>query len=364
MSRGDGSLYRQNNSANYWMQFFLSGRKHRESTGVSDEEKARGILKKRLKEVHASEVTGAVFESVRMRKITVSDLCDALERDLTLRGKWSPQNRSHLKRVRDDFGESLSLTVTPERIDKYIETRLAKKRGPKGEVIDGDCPASINRALQLLGQVFNLAVKRGKLSRAPYIRKLSEADNVRQGFFSEAEIRDVLATLPNDGLRDFVEWASFTGQRKSEIAAMRWDMLDGNEIRIPAGFCKNRRARVIPLGPELLAIIERRRKARRVVSMDGTARLVEPIFHRSGFPVGEFKRSWATATKKAGCAGRLFHDFRRTCARRLLAAAIPQTLALTMMGMASDSIFRRYAIADAAIQLAAQKKVAEFRKQA
>jgi hypothetical protein len=35
-----------------------------------------------------------------------------------------------------------------------------------------------------------------------------------------------------------------------------------------------------------------------------------------------------------------------------------------MMGMASDSIFRRYAIADSAIQLAAQKKVARFRKQA
>jgi hypothetical protein len=51
---------------------------------------------------------------------------------------------------------------------------------------------------------------------------------------------------------------------------------------------------------------------------------------------------------------------RRTCARRLLAAAIPQTLALTMMGIASDSIFRRYAIADAAIQLAAQRKVAEL----
>ena len=33
MSRGDGGLYRQNNSANYWMQFFLNGRKHRESTG-------------------------------------------------------------------------------------------------------------------------------------------------------------------------------------------------------------------------------------------------------------------------------------------------------------------------------------------
>ncbi len=169
MSRGDGSLYRQSNSANYWMQFFLHGRKHRESTGASDEKKARDVLRKRLKEVHASEVTGLVFESVRMRKVIVSDLCDALESDLTLRGKWSAQNRSHLKRVKNDFGDLLAAAVTPEQIDKYIERRLASKRGTKGELIPGDRPASINRSLQLLGQCFSLAVKRSKLSRAPYI---------------------------------------------------------------------------------------------------------------------------------------------------------------------------------------------------
>jgi integrase len=149
-------------------------------------------------------------------------------------------------------------------------------------------------------------VKRGTLSRAPYIRKLSEADNVRQGFFSEAEIGDVLANLPNDGLRDFVEWASSTGQRKSEIAAMRWDMLDGNEIRIPAGFCKNRRARVIPLGTELLAIIERRRKARRVVSMDGTAQLAEPHLSSLGLAGRRVQKVLGHGDEKSGMRGPSF----------------------------------------------------------
>jgi hypothetical protein len=69
MARGDSGLYRQKGSANYWMQFFLNGRKNRESTGEADEKKARDVLRKRLKEVHASEVTGLVFESVRMRKV-------------------------------------------------------------------------------------------------------------------------------------------------------------------------------------------------------------------------------------------------------------------------------------------------------
>jgi integrase len=365
MSRGDGTLYRQNGSSNYWMQFFLNGRKHRESTGVSDEEKARGVLKKRLKEVHASEVTGLVFESARMRKFTVSDLCDALESDLTLREKWSAQNRSHLKRVRDDFGVSLAMAITPEQIDKYIEGRLANKRGPRGEGIPGDRPASINRTLQLLGQSFELAVKRGTLSRAPYIRKLSEADNVRQGFFSEAEIKIVLANLPDDGLRDFVDWAACTGQRKGEIGSLTWDMVDGSEIRIPGEVCKNRRPRVIPLGPELAEIIARRKKARRLVPMDGVTQLSEPIFHRGdGRPVGDFKKSWATATKKASCAGKLFHDLRRTCARSLLAAGVPQVVARELTGHRTSAMFDRYAIVSSTDVLAAQKKVAQFRRQA
>ena len=97
---------------------------------------------------------------------------------------------------------------------------------------------------------------------AIYIRKLSEADNVRQGFFSEEEIRNILTNLPNDGLRDFVDWAACTGQRKGEIASLTWDMVDGDELRIPGEICKNRRPRVIPLGPELAEIIARRKKAR------------------------------------------------------------------------------------------------------
>jgi integrase len=365
MARGDGGLYQQKGSANYWMQFFLNGRKHRESTGEADEKKARDVLRKRLKEVHASEVTGLVFESVRMRKVTVSDLCDALESDLTLRGKWSAQNRSHLKRVRDDFGDLLAAAVTPEQIDKYIARRLASNRGAKSELIPGDRPASINRSLQLLAQCFNLAVKRGKLSRAPYIRKLSEADNVRQGFFSEEEITNILANLPDDGLRDFVDWGACTGQRKGEIASLTWDMVDGDELRIPGEVCKNRRPRVIPLGPELSEIIARRKKARRLVPIDGVTRLAEPIFHRGdGLPVGEFKKSWATATKKAKCPGRLFHDFRRTCARRLLAAGVPQVVARELTGHRTSAMFDRYAIVSSTDVLAAQKKVAQFRKQA
>jgi len=120
---------------------------------------------------------------------------------------------------------------------------------------------------------------------------------------------------------------------------------------------------VIPLGPELAAIIERRQKARRVVSLDGSTQLSEPIFHRGDAePIKEFRKSWATATKKAKCPGRLLHDLRRTVARRLVAAAVPQVTARAFTGHLTDSVFARYAIVSSADLLAAQTKVSEFRK--
>jgi integrase len=97
--------------------------------------------------------------------------------------------------------------------------------------------------------------------------------------------------------------------------------------------------------------------------MDGVTQLAEPIFHRGdGLPVGEFKKSWATATKKAKCPGKLFHDLRRTCARRLLAAGVPQVVARELTGHRTSAMFDRYAIVSGADVLAAQKKVTEFRR--
>jgi integrase len=217
----------------------------------------------------------------------------------------------------------------------------------------------------MLSQSFALAVRRGTLARAPYIRRLSEKGNERQGFFSEEEIAAVLAALPDEGLRDFCEWASETGQRKGEVEQLTWSMVEGNELRIPGKICKNGRGRILPIGPELRAILDRRVKARLVVAMDKTERLAQLIFHRGGGKlIGDFKKSWRTATKTAKCPSRLFHDFRRTAARRFIAAGVNQNVAKQLTGHLTDSMFSRYQIVSSADMLAAQSRVAEFRKAA
>jgi integrase len=357
--RGDGRVYQRGNL--FWVKFYRNGEPVREPArdkdghGITDAVAAHKFLRNRLKEVHAEECGGPAFTTAKAKKLTLGDLLDGLTNDYALRGKDSPQALSYVELVRADLGDRLAAAITSEAIDKYIQEKLDEQYAN----------ASINRRLQVIGAAFNLAVRRGTLARAPYIRKLSEADNVRQGFFSEQEIAGVLSHLPDDGLRDFVEWASLTGQRKSEIASLTWSMIDGDVLRIPGEICKNGKPRVIPLGAEFAAVLERRKSARRIVR-DGvaTTQLCEFIFHRNGERVREFRKSWATATKKAKCPGRLLHDLRRTVARRLIAAAVPQVTARAFTGHLTDSVFARYAIVSSADLLAAQTKVSEFRKAA
>jgi integrase len=329
--RGDGRLFLR--GATWWMQFYVDGRQHRESTKASDPEKAEKVLRARLKEVHAHELDPArSFVSQHDKRRTVADLMDALKTDFEIRGKASPQNLSNICRVRADFGHYRAASLTAERIDEYIRKRLR----PDDSLTAPSAPASINRVTQLLGQAYKLAEL-----PAPRIRRLSEVGNERQGFFSEQEIRRVIANLRSE-LADFALFGWLTGMRKSEIASLAWADVDGDVIRLRAENSKNGVARMIPLEGELGELVARRQAAKQV-EINGTTMLCSFIFHRQGEPIGDFRKAWETASRKAGIR-RLFHDLRRSACRNMVQAGVAQTIAMRISGHATDSMFRRYAI--------------------
>ena len=68
------------------------------------------------------------------------------------------------------------------------------------------------------------------------------------------------------------------------------------------------------------------------------------IFHRYGERIQSFAKAWRTACKEAGCAGRLFHDVRRTAVRNLIRAGVPQSVAMKISGHNDTRIFERYSI--------------------
>jgi hypothetical protein len=112
------------------------------------------------------------------------------------------------------------------------------------------------------------------------------------------------------------------------------------------GTTKNDDGRVVYLTPELqLALME---QVDRVKVLERTHGRVVPFLfpNLAGPHVGklrkDFKRARAIAIGKAGCPGMLRHDFRRTAVRNLVAAGVPERVAMNITGHKTRSVFDRY----------------------
>jgi hypothetical protein len=61
-------------------------------------------------------------------------------------------------------------------------------------------------------------------------------------------------------------------------------------------------------------------------------------------------RPWKNACKVAGCPGALVHDMRRSAVRTFERAGVPRSIAMSIVGHKTESIYRRYAIVDESMQ--------------
>jgi len=335
--RGQGRLFKRGDI--FWMAYYLNGREYRESTKCTDEKKAEKVLSDRLDERGAARKGARTFVTPKAKRITVRQLCEALRRKYELNEKATPQNLSHLNRAEKDFGHYRALELTADEIDDYIDRRKQ----------DGDAKATVNRVTGMLLQAYRHGVVQKHFSEfnIPSITHLDEKGNERKGFLKPEQFEKLLKHIPNDGLRDFVEWGYKTGQRKNETAAMTWAMFDSKDgvLRIPGDQCKNRIDRTSPLTAALRAIIERRQAKREIKTKDGSVRMTEFIFHRGdGRRIGDFKKSWKTACTKAEVTATLYHDLRRSFVKNGRDAGIPAALLMRAGGWESEAMLKRYSI--------------------
>ena len=197
--------------------------------------------------------------------------------------------------------------------------------------------------METLRRAFNLGIQAGKLISKPYVPRLKE-NNVRTGFFELEQFQVLRRHLP-DYLRPLATFAYITGWRSGEIRSLQWWHVDFSEgqVVLEPGTTKNEEGRVFPFTQQLRALLEEQRESTQALQRE-QGRVIPWVFHRDGKKIGDYRKAWGNACRKAGIPGKIFHDFRRTAVRNLVRAGVPERVAMQMTGHKTRSVFDRYNI--------------------
>lgn len=334
--RGMGFCYQRGET--WWVCYWHNGRRVRESTKSTQESAAIRLLKQRHSEIHQGAADPAAEARVTMR-----ELFDLLKIDYQNNGRRSARTLGvRLVQLREAFGSTKASAVTGERIERYKRDRLAAGRQP----------ATVNRELAALRRAFKLALALGTLSRIPVVTLLAE-DNARQGFVNPADFESIVKHLP-EYLQDVARFGYATGWRKGEILTLTWADIDRERgtVTLRREHSKSKRPRVIPLATdELRGIIDRRWEARQFTPRRGLPTLSAFVFHRRGRAIKDFRVCYRHACEAAGfpygrAAGITFHDNRRSAVRNMDKAGVTESVAMSITGHETNSVYKRYRIVD------------------
>jgi integrase len=341
----------------WWIAYYYQGREVRESSGSTKRPAGVKLLKKRHRELAAGR------PAREAEKVLLSDLRALIEADYRLNGRRSGRRMAHAwAHLVEHFGaEERAVSITAPRLAAYVNARTGE--GAKG--------ATIRNELNALKRAFNLARRAGELmpNETPASWPAIRAGAPRAGFFEREEHEAVKAALPADEA-DVAEFLYWCGWRRTEATGLRWREvdLDAGIIRIET--TKTDEPRTLPFGvlPQLRDLLQHRREVTDRVQRD-RGMVVSHVFHRNGDPIVTFFRTWAAACVKAGFGteerapevtkrdgtkrdGRLLrrtisripHDYRRSAARNLSRAGVPERVIMQLCGWKTRSVFDRYRI--------------------
>lgn len=337
--RGEGSIYSRPRSPFLWIKYYKRGKPIRESTRTGDLGKASRLLHQRL-----AEVVPDPAESPR-----IEHLVDDLFRDYRINQRRSLDDvktrwRLHLKPF---LGSVPAAQLDSRLLAHYIDRRREQHASN----------ATINRELACLKRMYRLAYLSTppRVASVPHFPHLKET-NVRQGFVTPEQYEKLVAHCPRLWLRAMLETAYNYGWRVSELLNLRVGQVDlvSRTIRLEPGTTKNQEGREVTIeSGRLLELLGQ--------CVEGK-RPEDHVFTRGDRPIRDFRKRWKNLCTAAGVPDLLFHDLRRTAARNLRAAGVPEEIIMRIAGWKSSSVFKRYAIVDQADVRAALQKLEQARQ--
>lgn len=325
--RGAGSVY-QNKGTKLWTLQYKgpNGKRVHEPTGTTLKGEAVAML---------AVAVAAKFESGEGKARSVEGVG----------WRW--------KHLGPAFGDMRASEVKKTTVDAYKK----KRRREKTRFGKHTTTATINREIACLRRMFNLGLENERIDSKPAF-KTDKENNRRTGYLKDWEYDRLTAAAKHTWLRALLEVSTAYGFRRSELLGLRFEDLDFDDGVIFLHDTKNGEPRTVPMTPKveaLLAACVDGKKAGDAVFTWGKGRY-------QGQPVADFRVAWRKLFEDAGVPLKKLHDMRRTAARNLSDAGVPETVIMEIGGWKANGMFKRYNIVDLKNQRDAFARLEQHRK--
>lgn len=234
-----------------------------------------------------------------------------------------------LKQFADFFSEGRAFaTLTAADINKYIYANEER----------GIAPATTNRQLVVLSRVINVCREKWGL-HAPDIQPLKYRQREPDGRIGLVNDKDRIAIeqAATPHLRLAMQIAYYTGLRRGNILALRWDDIDPVRktitVKVKDASVTGGRTHTAFIPDALQEIL------------DNTEHTCEYVVAYKGHPVADLKTAWHAACRRAGIpTGKYrFHDIRHASGTAVVRATQSLYAAQIHLGHKNPKMTQRYA---------------------
>jgi integrase len=188
-------------------------------------------------------------------------------------------------------------------------------------VVDGGAPIVANRVLAVVRKFFNWCVARDIIVTSPCVGvKAPTVERSRDRVLSDEELRLVWKAADKVGypFGPLVQMLALTGQRRDEVAKIKWDELDLEQRlwTLPRERVKADRSHEVPLSDAALGVLNavpRHTDSPLVFTVNGASAV-------SGYSKAKYRLD---ALLPADMPSWRLHDLRRTCATGLAKLGVP-----------------------------------------
>jgi integrase len=258
----------------------------------------------------------------------------------------------HLRRMKLRGAHEVERAVRRELIPRWAKRPITDiKREDLLEIIDAciknGSPSAAHHVHSYTSRMWNWAIERGTygLESSPADRlrpaKVIGPKVVRKHILSDDELRALWHAADETGypFGPFVQILILTGQRRNEVAGMRWREIKDDVWTVPAERFKSNATHLVPLSSTAVAILESLPRFKKGDYLFSTTMGEKPI---SGF-----SKSKRRLDKKMRLALGEFepfrlHDIRRSMRTGLSALKISDTVAEMCIGHGAKGLRRVY----------------------